>query len=659
MKLRLTARITAGDMLLDTDLRDLQVLAGPGGAVLYAATGQNGGISAWAVGPAGQPAVLSDSAYFTATGAGMGGLAALSLGGAPALALTGTAGPGLVQYRPDGVGGLAASAATGLPGGGYGALAQAAVSGGKSSLYAADPATGRLTGWVIDGTGAVTGAVTLKGRAAAYDLTGPAVLSTARTGGETFLLMADAAGVRSYAIGPVTGRLKPADRFGAADGLGISGPAVLETVSAFGKTWVLLAAAGSDSVSVLRLGADGALDYADHVIDTLATRFGGVAALKVLKVQGRVLVLAGGADDGITLFELTPKGQLVHVQSLPHDTGLGLENVTAIEAVETDTDIAVFVASAAPGLSQFAIDADALRAPLRPAADQTGTVTGTAGDDLIVARKQAVTLVGGAGNDILVAGPGGGVLKGGAGRDIFVLHPDAAVVTIAGFRAGVDRLDVSAFPMLRSPGQIAWRETDTGAVLNIGDSKIRLRSADGTPLEAADLWPLGFDTPDRVPVPDGPVIVQSFGTARGETLAGSAVYDIVRARGGDDRLLGRKGQDRLAGDRGDDVALGGAGRDTLIGGRGEDRLVGGAGNDTLTGGRGADVFVFQAGHGRDRITDFDPLRDLIRLETGLSRVRQLEIGSKGGDALIDTGAGTIRLEGIKPGDLDADQFVFG
>lgn len=669
MTLSFTARIVTGDLLLDTDLRDLQCLSGPGGTFLYAATGQNGGLTAWSVGAsASQPAALSDSVYFTATGVGMGGLVAVSLGGAPALALTGTTGTGLVHYRPNGAGGLSASAAVALPGGGYGALAQVALSGGKSGLYAADPQTGRLTGWIMEGSGALTGPVALNGGDAAYDLAGIVALRTVETTEGPFLLMADAAGVRSYDIGPASGRLKPAGQFGAANGLGISAPSALETVSAFGKQWALLAAAGSNSVSVLRLGADGALIYADHVLDTLATRFGGATALKVLKVQGRVLVLAGGADDGMTLFELIPTGQLVHVQSLAHDTGLGLEDITAIEATETDTDIAVFVTSAAAGLSQFSLKSGGLSAPLRPVADSDAPVKGAGGDDLIVGRKLAVSLSGRQGDDILVAGSGGGVLKGGAGRDIFVPHPGAAVVKIADFTPGEDRLDLSAFAMMRSPGQVRIRETDSGAVLTIGDSKIRVTSAAEHGLSAADLWPQGFETPDRVPVPDGPVIVQSFGTAQGETLTGSAVFDIIRARAGDDRLMGRKGQDRLTGERGDDVALGGTGADRLIGGPGNDtlrggkqgdRLTGGGDNDRLAGGAGADVFIFHNGHGRDRITDFDPARDLIRLDTGQTRFRQLEIGNRDGDALIDTGTGTIRLIDIKPGALDGDHFVFG
>ena len=58
---------------------------------------------------------------------------------------------------------------------------------------------------------------------------------------------------------------------------------------------------------------------------------------------------------------------------------------------------------------------------------------------------------------------------------------------------------------------------------------------------------------------------------------------------------------------GDDSAnslIGGKGKDSLSGGAGDDYLWGGKGNDTLTGGEGNDTFIYQAGGGKDLITDY-------------------------------------------------------
>ena len=103
--------------------------------------------------------------------------------------------------------------------------------------------------------------------------------------------------------------------------------------------------------------------------------------------------------------------------------------------------------------------------------------------------------------------------------------------------------------------------------------------------------------------------------------------------------------------------------DDFAGGTGDDTLEGGTTDDTLTGGGGADTFVFSPGHGDDRITDFTADTDKIDLTafTGITGLDDLIYWQSGGDTLIYLrfdGGGTIRLEGVLPDELDADDFVF-
>ena len=60
-----------------------------------------------------------------------------------------------------------------------------------------------------------------------------------------------------------------------------------------------------------------------------------------------------------------------------------------------------------------------------------------------------------------------------------------------------------------------------------------------------------------------------------------------------------------------------AGDDSLNGAGGNDRLIGGPGNDRLIGGGGLDAFEFDtppdAATNQDRIVDFDPAEDVMRL----------------------------------------------
>ena len=73
----------------------------------------------------------------------------------------------------------------------------------------------------------------------------------------------------------------------------------------------------------------------------------------------------------------------------------------------------------------------------------------------------------------------------------------------------------------------------------------------------------------------------------------------------------------LTGNDAANVLNGGGGADLVLGGAGNDRLYGRTGNDTLTGGLGADAFHFDTVPGAgdlDLITDFEALRDVIRLD---------------------------------------------
>ena len=103
--------------------------------------------------------------------------------------------------------------------------------------------------------------------------------------------------------------------------------------------------------------------------------------------------------------------------------------------------------------------------------------------------------------------------------------------------------------------------------------------------------------------------------------------------------------------------------DKIAGTNDDDTLESGSTDDILMGGGGADTFVFEPGNGRDTITDFTVDTDKIDLTafTGITSLDDLVYWQSGGDTLIYLrwdGGGTIRLEGVSPDDLDADDFIF-
>ena len=173
------------------------------------------------------------------------------------------------------------------------------------------------------------------------------------------------------------------------------------------------------------------------------------------------------------------------------------------------------------------------------------------------------------------------------------------------------------------------------------------------------------------------------GTGGEDTIIGRDGNDRIAAGGGDDRVEGGNGSDRIGGNRGDDLLFGGNGKDVIRGGYGDDTLNGGSGNDVmrggsgnddleggtgndlLTGGRGGDLFIFEDGHGRDRISDFHALSQWEKIDlSGVSGFDNFQdvrdaASMKNGNTVIDTGADSwIQLNNVNLRDLDASDFVF-
>lgn len=147
-----------------------------------------------------------------------------------------------------------------------------------------------------------------------------------------------------------------------------------------------------------------------------------------------------------------------------------------------------------------------------------------------------------------------------------------------------------------------------------------------------------------------------LGTRFNDSIAGGLGADRLNGGAGNDRLLGEAGNDVLTGGLGNDLIYGGYGYDRLSGGVGRDTLVGGANNDVLTGGADRDNFVFQAGSGADRITDFDPSQNILNFR-GLhfaNADEALAAFSQTADGALFSYQGvTVLLSGIDVTQLDA------
>jgi hypothetical protein len=83
---------------------------------------------------------------------------------------------------------------------------------------------------------------------------------------------------------------------GALDGLGWSLPSALRVAEAGGVPYLVVAAAGSSSLTTLTFDG-GVYRVADHIVDDRFTRFAGAVTLDTITLGGRTFVATGGAHD--------------------------------------------------------------------------------------------------------------------------------------------------------------------------------------------------------------------------------------------------------------------------------------------------------------------------------------------------------------------------
>jgi Ca2+-binding RTX toxin-like protein len=345
--------------------------------------------------------------------------------------------------------------------------------------------------------------------------------------------------------------------------------------------------------------------------------------------------------------------------------------------------------------------------------------TGDDGNDSIIGSDGSDTISGGAGNDLLdggglddtvSGGTGNDTLTGGGGNDTFQFAKGDGQDNITDFSGG-DTLNVDGYYSAQSITQVG---SDVLVILSSSD-QITFQNTDVATVQAG----LQFDNP--------PPPVTLTGTSGADALTGGAGNDTLDGLGGNDTLNGGAGADIMKGGAGSDtyyvdnagdvatelsgqgvdivhstvsytlganiengvldgsswVDLGGnalantltgndgdnflygiAGNDKLIGGAGNDTLRGGLGADTLTGGLGLDKFLFEAGGGNDKVTDFVTGTDKIDLSliAGVT-IADLKIvtGKSGTVISVDSDHDgradfTITLTGVTH--VDTGDFIF-
>lgn len=640
-----------------TGVTDLDIVpTADGGAVLYATSRSAGAISVFSVAPDGSVSLLDHQSL----GSDAERLELMEIGGLDHAVIMGPQGAGPQLYQINGAGQIVGGATTlGSAAWGLDILTRAEM-GGETYFYGADSGGGGdLQAYRLrpDGTLEALDPPPLSG--------GVSLVLTTGIGGDRFILAVSADGTQITSLQVLSdGSLSPRGSAGADAGLGVAGISAVRQVSLPDGDYVVAAAQGSSSLSVLRIGPDGALTPVDQVLDDLNTRFQNVTALETVTVGGRSFVLAGGADDGVSLFELLPGGRLLHLSTMADDFTMSLGNVVSLAATVVDGDLQIFVGSATEtGITQLTYDLGTLGVT-RIGSGGNDTLTGGSVGDLLSGGAGNDWLEGRRGRDVLMDGAGRDTLVGGAGADTFVLAADGDIDRIMDFDPVTDRIDLSAWSMLRNLGQITFQQTADGATLSFGDEVLQIVSVYGLPFTAEEILVPDLIGLSRVPL-GLPEVVEFFGTNISDVLDGNWVDNRMVGRAGDDTLSGGDGADTVAGGGGGDLALGGdgndlirgqSGTDTLYGNDGADRLLGGGQNDKLFGGPGDDDL--RGNTGDDRLFGQSG-GDTIRGGSGDDRID----GGGGVDILLGGGGADLLIGGngndLLRGQNGADELVGG
>lgn len=549
-------------------LTDLEVVSLGDGAYLLGTTGLGGGVSSFRLDAGTAPVFLG--------GQSLSGLSHLTppqvdllTTGAGALAIaTGVNTPAPNAWYLDSSGTLGAQSSADMSGFSFvGLLATAQVSLGTTTYtYAAR--AGTLTPEVLRLTG--TSAASKVAEPGGLSAHGFNLLETVFSDGNPILIAASTGGnvLRSLPIRP-DGTLGEAHEIAMDSGIGFNAPSALVTAELDGKTYAIMGASVSSSLTVFQVGAAGELVAVDHIVDSLTSRFAQISVLRSFAVGEQVHVLAGGGDGGLSLFTLLPGGQLYYRTTVSDTAQMTLADLSALAVWVGPEGIVQILASSESeaGITQLLLDPGP-GGVTRVAAPGQTRITGGTGNDILMAGDAAVEIAGGAGDDILASGGGTATLWGGTGADRFVLSLNGRSNRIMDFEPGTDIIDLTRMPLLRSLDQLEIVPTATGATLRFLGTEVQIETMQGTPLSKADLaaaiqFPIARYTPGLdwaslfSPPPEEPPVDTSPEVIANQSLSGGDGDDILTGSGGNDTLLGGAGNDTLDGGPGNDVLTGG------------------------------------------------------------------------------------------------------
>ena len=354
---------------------------------------------------------------------------------------------------------------------------------------------------------------------------------------------------------------------------------------------------------------DDIIQVTSGTISKISTNSAGNVVFKI----GKGTITVKDAADKLVAY--ADAQEVIHYY--PVDVNSAGTSATLLSEYGKDTFDTEYIKEHADSLKK--IDASAVEHSLTINGNKkANTIIGTGNDDIID---------GGAGADSITGGEGDDTLKGGSGKDVFIFDAqDGGADTITDFTTS-DKIQIVGGTSDNITGVVA---KNGDVLINYDGGSITLQDAGSI----ADKIKLIDENKKTISVdiqPDVSVIYNAQGTSATLTSyfaeesftadstlvsidASAVTHDLtITANAKANRIIGSEEYDVIYGEAGKDIIYGGDGDDEIHGGTdndklygdgGHDTLWGDAGSDTLTGGAGEDVFIYEAGNGKDVITDY-------------------------------------------------------
>ena len=191
------------------------------------------------------------------------------------------------------------------------------------------------------------------------ELNGDRSVTTAEVVGMTYLFVAGDVdnGVSVFSVAN-NGDLNNVTNVSDDSILNLDGARSVTTAEVGGMTYLFVAGGNDDGVSVFSVANNGALNNVTNVSDDSRLLLDGAQSVTTAEVGGMTyLFVTGGNDDGVSVFSVANNGALNNVTNVSDDSRLLLDGAQSVTTAEVGGMTYLFVASRDDdGVSVFRVD---------------------------------------------------------------------------------------------------------------------------------------------------------------------------------------------------------------------------------------------------------------------------------------------------------------